>query len=31
MQAKRQRPPGTRGIGTTLTANMLAMAAMRPP
>jgi glutamate-1-semialdehyde 2,1-aminomutase len=27
--AKRQAPPGHSGIGTTLTANMLAMAAMR--
>jgi glutamate-1-semialdehyde 2,1-aminomutase len=29
MQAKRNAPPGHSGIGTTLTANMLAMAAMR--
>jgi glutamate-1-semialdehyde 2,1-aminomutase len=29
MQAKRDAPPGHSGIGTTLTANMLAMAAMR--
>ena len=29
MQAKRTAPPGHSGIGTTLTANMLAMAAMR--
>ncbi len=29
MQAKRHAPPGHSGIGTTLTANMLAMAAMR--
>lgn len=29
MQAKRQAPPGHSGIGTTLTANMLAMAATR--
>jgi glutamate-1-semialdehyde 2,1-aminomutase len=29
MQAKREAPPGHSGIGTTLTANMLAMAAMR--
>ena len=28
-QAKRNAPPGHSGIGTTLTANMLAMAAMR--
>lgn len=28
-QAKRQAPPGHSGIGTTLTANMLTMAAMR--
>ena len=28
-QAKRQAPPGHSGIGTTLTANLLAMAAMR--
>jgi glutamate-1-semialdehyde 2,1-aminomutase len=29
MQAKRAAPPGHSGIGTTLTGNMLAMAAMR--
>ena len=29
VQAKRQAPPGHSGIGTTLTGNMLAMAAMR--
>jgi glutamate-1-semialdehyde 2,1-aminomutase len=29
MQAKRQAPPGHSGIGTTLSANMLALAAMR--
>jgi glutamate-1-semialdehyde 2,1-aminomutase len=29
MQAKREAPPGHSGIGTTLTGNMLAMAAMR--
>jgi glutamate-1-semialdehyde 2,1-aminomutase len=29
MQAKRSAPPGHSGIGTTLTGNMLAMAAMR--
>lgn len=29
VQAKRDAPPGHSGIGTTLTANMLAMAAMR--
>jgi glutamate-1-semialdehyde 2,1-aminomutase len=29
MQAKRDAPPGHSGIGTTLTGNMLAMAAMR--
>jgi glutamate-1-semialdehyde 2,1-aminomutase len=29
MQAKRNAPPGHSGIGTTLTGNMLAMAAMR--
>ena len=29
MQAKRDAPPGHSGIGTTLTANMLAMAAIR--
>lgn len=29
MQAKRDAPPGHSGIGTTLTANMLAMSAMR--
>ncbi len=29
MQAKRHAPPGHSGIGTTLTANMLALAAMR--
>ena len=29
MQAKRSAPPGHSGIGTTLTANMLALAAMR--
>lgn len=29
MQAKRAAPPGHSGIGTTLTANMLVMAAMR--
>jgi glutamate-1-semialdehyde 2,1-aminomutase len=29
MDAKRNAPPGHSGIGTTLTANMLAMAAMR--
>ena len=29
MQAKRNAPPGHSGIGTTLTANMLAMAAIR--
>jgi glutamate-1-semialdehyde 2,1-aminomutase len=29
MQAKRDAPPGHSGIGTTLTANMLALAAMR--
>jgi glutamate-1-semialdehyde 2,1-aminomutase len=29
MQAKRAAPPGHSGIGTTLTANMLALAAMR--
>jgi len=29
MQAKRDAPPGHSGIGTTLTASMLAMAAMR--
>jgi glutamate-1-semialdehyde 2,1-aminomutase len=29
MQAKRNAPPGHSGIGTTLTASMLAMAAMR--
>jgi glutamate-1-semialdehyde 2,1-aminomutase len=29
MQAKRSAPPGHSGIGTTLAANMLAMAAMR--
>lgn len=29
MQAKRQAPPGHSGVGTTLTGNMLAMAAMR--
>lgn len=28
-QAKRQAPPGHSGVGTTLTANMLTMAAMR--
>ena len=28
-QAKRQAPPGHSGVGTTLTANMLSMAAMR--
>jgi glutamate-1-semialdehyde 2,1-aminomutase len=29
MRAKREAPPGHSGIGTTLTANMLALAAMR--
>ncbi|MDP2164296.1 MAG: aspartate aminotransferase family protein [Hydrogenophaga sp.] len=29
MQAKREAPPGHSGIGTTLTGNMLSMAAMR--
>ena len=29
MQAKRRAPPGHSGIGTTLTANLLALAAMR--